>query len=110
MPLFTRRSPRNHVSATTTTRSSRNSSRIPFFHRKDRDRVAGGYKAALSNPRTTHSGRKHAKQELRAMGRSRETHISIMTRIKRTLGIRSSPRRTTTHRTTRANRSRRVRF
>jgi hypothetical protein len=63
-----------------------------LFHRRDRDRVAGGYsespinvalsintdlvlliilyylkEAALSNPNTTRDGRKHAKQELRMM-------------------------------------------
>ncbi|KZP13083.1 hypothetical protein FIBSPDRAFT_688326, partial [Athelia psychrophila] len=62
-------------------------------HRKDRDRVAGGYKAALSNPNTTHEGRKHAEMELKMMGRGREAHVPLMTRIKRTLGIRSTPRR-----------------
>ncbi|KAI0311148.1 hypothetical protein OF83DRAFT_1046478, partial [Amylostereum chailletii] len=61
-------------------------------HRKDRDRVAGGYKAALSNPNTTHSGRRHAKWELRRMGRGNEAHVPLMTKIKRTLGIRSTPR------------------
>jgi len=61
--------------------------------RKDPDRVAGGFKAALSNPNTTRSGRKHAKHELRAMGRGNETRVPIMTRIKRSLGIRSTPKR-----------------
>ncbi|THU91970.1 hypothetical protein K435DRAFT_673026 [Dendrothele bispora CBS 962.96] len=85
--MFSRRTHHRH----TTTRRSRNP-----FHRRDRDRVAGGYKAALANPNTTHEGRKHAKHELRRMGRS--THVPLMTKIKRTLGIRSSPRR---HRSTR---------
>ncbi|KIM46005.1 hypothetical protein M413DRAFT_23799 [Hebeloma cylindrosporum] len=64
-----------------------------FFHRRDRDRVAGGYKGALSNPNTTRAGRKQAKHELRAMGRGYETHVSFMTKVKRALGIRSTPRR-----------------
>jgi len=61
--------------------------------RRDRDRVAGGYRAALTNPNTTHGGRRHAKRELRLMGRGNETHVPLMTKIKRTLGIRSTPRR-----------------
>ncbi|KAF8911915.1 hypothetical protein CPB85DRAFT_1194457, partial [Mucidula mucida] len=61
-----------------------------FWQRKDRDRVAGGYKAALTNPNTTHDGRKHAKHELHKMGRS--SHVPFMTKVKRTLGIRSTPR------------------
>ncbi|KAI6151753.1 hypothetical protein BKA82DRAFT_4386661 [Pisolithus tinctorius] len=60
--------------------------------RKDRDRVAGGYKAALSNPNTTRSGREHAKHELRMMGRERDTHVPLMVKVKRALGIRSTPR------------------
>ncbi|KAG8979248.1 hypothetical protein FRB94_008844 [Tulasnella sp. JGI-2019a] len=56
-----------------------------------RERVAGGYKAALTNPNTTHDGREHAKHELRRMGES--THVPIMTKIKRTIGIRSTPKR-----------------
>ncbi|KAJ7688346.1 hypothetical protein B0H17DRAFT_1068237 [Mycena rosella] len=76
-------------SSTTTTRHHRRS----IFHRADKDRVAGGYKAALANPNTTHRGRKHAKAELHSMGRS--SHVPFMTRVRRTLGIRSSPRRTT---------------
>ncbi|KAF9651220.1 hypothetical protein BDM02DRAFT_3078656, partial [Thelephora ganbajun] len=61
--------------------------------RRDPDRVAGGFKAALSNPNTTRSGRKNAKQELRLMGRGNETHVPLMTKIKRSLGIRSTSRR-----------------
>ncbi|KAF8914121.1 hypothetical protein CPB84DRAFT_1840863 [Gymnopilus junonius] len=64
-----------------------------FFHRRDRDRVAGGYKAALSHPNSTHNGRKHAIHELRIMGRGDEAHVSFMTKIRRVLGIRSTPRR-----------------
>ena len=37
------------------------------LRRRDPDRVAGGYKAALSNPNTTRSGRRNAKRELRSM-------------------------------------------
>ncbi|OBZ76969.1 hypothetical protein A0H81_03675 [Grifola frondosa] len=93
MPLFGRRSDLRE--STSSTRR-----RIPglHFHRKDQDRVAGGYKAALSNPNTTRSGRKHAKHELRAMGRGRETHVSLLTKVKRTLGIRSTPRSEREHR------------
>ncbi|KAJ7367912.1 hypothetical protein DFH08DRAFT_8795 [Mycena albidolilacea] len=61
------------------------------FYRRDPDRVAGGYKAALANPKTTRAGRKRAKAELHAMGRS--SHVSFMTKIKRALGIRKTPRR-----------------
>ncbi|KAJ8086727.1 hypothetical protein PM082_005550 [Marasmius tenuissimus] len=96
MPLFSRRAHHNTHHRTTTTR------RRSLFHRKDKDRVAGGYKAALSNPNTTKEGRKHAKHELRKRGHS--THVPFMTKVKRTLGIRSSPRRhhtTTTSRRTR---------
>ncbi|KAJ7122803.1 hypothetical protein C8R44DRAFT_621415 [Mycena epipterygia] len=61
------------------------------FYRRDPDRVAGGYRAALSNPKTSRAGRKHAKAELHAMGRS--AHVPFMTKIKRALGIRKTPRR-----------------
>jgi len=61
------------------------------FYRRDPDRVAGGYKAALSNPKTTHAGRKRAKAELHAMGRS--AHVPFMTKLRRALGIRKTPRR-----------------
>jgi len=64
-----------------------------FFHRVDRDRRAGGLKGALANPNTTKAGRRNAKRELRAMGRGNEAHVSFMTKVKRTLGIRSTPRR-----------------
>ncbi|KAJ8487738.1 hypothetical protein ONZ51_g4009 [Trametes cubensis] len=63
------------------------------FGRRDPDRVAGGYKAALSNPNTTRAGRKRAKRELKAMGRGDEARVPLMTRIKRTFGIRSGARR-----------------
>ncbi|KAG7096860.1 hypothetical protein E1B28_004268 [Marasmius oreades] len=91
MPLFSRRT--HHTTHRTTPR------RRHFWHRADKDRVAGGYKAALSNPRTTRDGRKHAKHELRKMGRS--PHVPFMTKVKRTLGIRSTPRRHHHHTTAR---------
>ena len=59
------RSPRY---TTTSSRTRRTGFRNPL-RRRDPDRVAGGFKAALSNPNTTHSGRKHAKRELRLMVR-----------------------------------------
>ncbi|KAJ7133710.1 hypothetical protein C8R43DRAFT_1022826 [Mycena crocata] len=59
--------------------------------RRDPDRVAGGYKAALSNPNTTHAGRKRAKAELHSMGRS--AHVPFMTKVKRALGIHQTSRR-----------------
>ncbi|KAG2345140.1 hypothetical protein BDR05DRAFT_931229 [Suillus weaverae] len=65
--------------------------RFRFFSR-DQNKVAGGHKAALSNPRTSRQSRKHTKQEFRAMGRDRESHLPFMTKVKRALGIRSSPR------------------
>ncbi|KDR83520.1 hypothetical protein GALMADRAFT_132961 [Galerina marginata CBS 339.88] len=85
MPLFGSRSTAHRHHGTTTRRRG-------LFHRRDKDRVAGGFKAALSNPNTTRSGRRHAKHELRAMGRGNETHVPLMTKIKRALGIRSTPR------------------
>lgn len=63
MSLF---SSRRRSRATTATTRTRTGFRNPL-RRRDPDRVAGGYKAALSNPNTTRSGRKHAKQELRMM-------------------------------------------
>ncbi|KAJ7755674.1 hypothetical protein DFH07DRAFT_821360 [Mycena maculata] len=58
------------------------------FYRRDPNRAAGGYKAALANPRTTRAGRKNAKAELHAMGRS--AHVPLMIKIKRALGIRKT--------------------
>ncbi|EJD01277.1 uncharacterized protein FOMMEDRAFT_21695, partial [Fomitiporia mediterranea MF3/22] len=55
-------------------RTERSGTRRRFFHRRDPDRVAGGYKAALHNPNTTHDGRRNAKHELRTMGRGNEAH------------------------------------
>ncbi|KIM83876.1 hypothetical protein PILCRDRAFT_818886 [Piloderma croceum F 1598] len=74
-------------------RTRNQNTRRSIFHRRHKDNVAGGYKAALSNPNTTREGRKRAKMELRMMGRGNETHVPFMTKVKRTLGIRSSPRR-----------------
>jgi len=74
------------------THSTRPSPRHHFF-RRDKDRVAGGYKAALSNPHTTRDGRRHAKRELKLMGRGNETHVPFMVKVKRALGIRNTPRR-----------------
>ncbi|KAF8974378.1 hypothetical protein BDZ97DRAFT_1911569 [Flammula alnicola] len=84
MPLFGSR----HTHTTTTPR------RHGFFHRRDNDRVAGGLRGTLVNPNTTRSGRRQAKRELRGMGRENETHVPLMTKVKRALGIRSTPRRT----------------
>ncbi|CAK5275828.1 unnamed protein product [Mycena citricolor] len=66
-----------------------------FSGRTSRNRRAGGLKAALANPNTTHHGRREAKHELHAMGRS--SHVPFMTKVKRTLGIRSTPRRERHH-------------
>ncbi|KAF9779988.1 hypothetical protein BJ322DRAFT_1012098 [Thelephora terrestris] len=77
----------------TTTSNRRRTGFSNPLRRRDPDRVAGGFKSALSNPNTTRSGRKEAKRELRFMGRGNETHVPLMTKIKRTLGIRSTPRR-----------------
>jgi len=49
--------------------------------------------AALANPNTTREGRRHAKWELRRMGRADEAYVPFMTKVRRTLGIRSTPRR-----------------
>jgi hypothetical protein len=70
------RSPRY---TTTSSRTRRTGFRNPL-RRRDPDRVAGGFKAALSNPNTTHSGRKHAKRELRFMVR---IFIFILPRLNR---------------------------
>ncbi|TFK99087.1 hypothetical protein BDV98DRAFT_571643 [Pterulicium gracile] len=99
MPLFGRR--RAPVAHSTTTRATHHRR----FYRKDKDRVAGGYKAALANPHTTREGRSHAKHELHKMGRS--SHVPLMTKIKRTLGIRSTPRQKRTVTTTTTRRRRR---
>ncbi|KAL1946733.1 hypothetical protein VTO73DRAFT_14837 [Trametes versicolor] len=122
MPFFTRRYENREA---TTRRTGGFRAR---FGRKDPDRVAGGYKAALANPNTTRTGRKRAEHELKAMvcpvtrsrcmedfsdrrafaiqGRGDEAHVPFMTKVKRTLGIRSTPRRERTHRSSRTLRRR----
>ncbi|TEB35484.1 hypothetical protein FA13DRAFT_1728292 [Coprinellus micaceus] len=106
MPFFTsRRTRRTHAVSTVPRTSRRRGFTLPTFGRKNKNRVAGGHAAALSNPHTTRSGRGHAKRELRAMGQGNRTHVPLMTKIKRALGIRSSPRHST-HTTTMGSRSR----
>jgi len=83
---------RNHIQVTTDMHTRRGGIRNPF-HRRDPDRVAGGFKAALANPHTTRHGRKEAERSLRRMGRGNEIHVPFMTKVKRTLGIRSTPKR-----------------
>ncbi|KAG8955577.1 hypothetical protein FRC04_007568 [Tulasnella sp. 424] len=91
MPLFGRRrratATTHHTHHTTTTTGRRTGG---MFHRKDPNRRAAGLRAALANPHTTHDGRKRAEAELHSMGQS--AHVPLSTKIKRTLGIRSSPR------------------
>ncbi|KAG8748321.1 hypothetical protein FRC10_007712, partial [Ceratobasidium sp. 414] len=57
---------RTHATHTTHT-STRGGGFGGLFHRKNPNRRAGGFKAALHNPNTTSSGRRHAKHELNAM-------------------------------------------
>ncbi|TBU32013.1 hypothetical protein BD309DRAFT_974852 [Dichomitus squalens] len=87
MTLFGRPSRRHETTGTRRRTQGRS-----WFGRKDPDRVAGGYKAALANPNTSRSGRKHAQRELESMGRGREAHVPLMTKIKRMFGMRSTPR------------------
>ncbi|KAH8118518.1 hypothetical protein DFH11DRAFT_678844 [Phellopilus nigrolimitatus] len=79
------------------TASGSTGSRRGLFHRADPDRQAGGYKAALHNPNTTHEGRRHAKHELREMGRGREAHghPSLKSRIRHMFGMHSRSSRST---------------
>jgi len=63
MPLFSSRRRR----ADATTASARGTGFRNLLRRRDPDRVAGGFKSALSNPNTTRDGRRHAKRELRRM-------------------------------------------
>ncbi|KAH9983469.1 hypothetical protein BJV74DRAFT_617005 [Russula compacta] len=90
MPLFGTRRHRTRDEVNVTTSPRRRG--WTLSPRKNRDRVAGGYRAALVNPNTTRRGRRHAKRELRRMGRGDEAHVPFMTKVKRTLGIRSTPR------------------
>ncbi|KAI5894321.1 uncharacterized protein SCHCODRAFT_02624349 [Schizophyllum commune H4-8] len=88
MPLFGRR---HHATAPSSGGGyTHHHHRRTVRHHKDPAHVTGGYKAALANPNTTSAGRRHAKHELRKRGES--THVPLMVRIKRTLGIRSTPR------------------
>ncbi|KZV71412.1 hypothetical protein PENSPDRAFT_630319 [Peniophora sp. CONT] len=107
----TRRTRGSVLTGPTTTTTTHTRRHHGFRLRKDPDRVAGGYKAALANPNTTHEGRKHAKWELRRMGRGNEAHVPLMTKIKRTLGIRSTPRSASrrTHTVSSTSRMRRTR-
>ncbi|OAX43085.1 hypothetical protein K503DRAFT_853538 [Rhizopogon vinicolor AM-OR11-026] len=68
--------------------------RFPIFGKK-KTRVAGGHKAVLPNRRTSRRGRNHAKQEHRPVGNlgSGETHLPFMTKVKRALGMQSTPRK-----------------
>ncbi|KAG1842199.1 hypothetical protein DFJ58DRAFT_843145 [Suillus subalutaceus] len=71
---------------------NRTSARRRFcFFSGDKNGVAGVYNAALSNPKTSGQDMKHAKQELDVMERDKETHLPFMTKVKRALGICSSP-------------------
>ncbi|KAH9970827.1 hypothetical protein BGW80DRAFT_527439 [Lactifluus volemus] len=112
----------NEVYYTDTTTTSYNTTRprrregwTSFYpQRRNRERVAAGYRTsstfyrpesplpttvklktggALVNPNTTREGRRHAKWQLRRMGRPEDAHVSFLTKVKRTLGIRSTPRR-----------------
>ncbi|KIM33007.1 hypothetical protein M408DRAFT_326680 [Serendipita vermifera MAFF 305830] len=85
--------PTHHTHHTTTTTTRR---RGGLFHRRNPERRAAGLKGALANPNTTHDGRKRAKHELHAMGRS--AHVPLSVKVKRALGIRSTPRRQRVHR------------
>ncbi|CAG8577227.1 9503_t:CDS:2 [Acaulospora colombiana] len=66
-----------------------------LFRRKKPANRTAGYRAALTNPNTTHAGREHAKHELHAHGQS--AHVPLTKKIERTLGI---------HQTSRASRKR----
>ncbi|CAG7851531.1 SubName: Full=Uncharacterized protein {ECO:0000313/EMBL:CCA67445.1} [Serendipita indica DSM 11827] len=82
---------RTHRATTTTEPHTAGRPRRHFFRKRvNPDQRAAGLKAALANPNTTREGRQEAKMELHSMGRS--AHVPLSTRIKRTLGIRSTPR------------------
>ncbi|KAF8682132.1 Conidiation protein 6 [Rhizoctonia solani] len=82
----------------TTHTSTRRGGFSGMFHRKNPNRRAGGYKAALHNPNTTSAGRQHAKRGLRSMDRGNEAHVPLSVRIKHFLHIGGRRRHTTTHR------------
>ncbi|PSR73465.1 hypothetical protein PHLCEN_2v10757 [Hermanssonia centrifuga] len=67
MPLFGRSNRARGTSAAVSRTNRRGNFGSHFRRNKDPDRVAGGYKAALSNPNTTRTGRARAKRELKAM-------------------------------------------
>ncbi|KAJ8588749.1 hypothetical protein M405DRAFT_881966 [Rhizopogon salebrosus TDB-379] len=81
------RNEHRHGKGHTTTRRS-----FPVFG-KDRNRVTRGHKAALPNRITARRGKKNAKQEHRLMGKhgGGETHLPFMTKVKRALGMQSTP-------------------
>jgi len=99
MPLFGTRRHRAPDRAYVTGERPPRSGWARFYPRRDPDRVAGGYRAALANPNTTREGRRHAKWELRRMGRG--AHVPFMTKVRRTLGIRSTSTRRRRDRRTR---------
>ncbi|KAG8782432.1 hypothetical protein FRC12_020826 [Ceratobasidium sp. 428] len=90
-----RRTRATHTTHTTRTSTGRSAGLGGVFRRKNPNRRAGGFKAALHNPNTTSSGRRHAKHELKVMGRGREAHVPLSVRIKHFLHIGG---RRTTHR------------
>ncbi|KAG8686861.1 hypothetical protein FRC09_013874, partial [Ceratobasidium sp. 395] len=65
--MFGSRRTTRSTTTTTTTGTTRSRQRRGLFGRTSPNRRAGGYKAALSNPNTTHEGREHAKRELKRM-------------------------------------------
>jgi hypothetical protein len=86
-----------------------------FFSRKVApERRSAGLRSSLANPNTTVAGRQEAKAELREMGQSTHVPLSVKVscehlqyaklvltysqKIRRTLGIRSTPRRRTARR------------
>lgn len=87
--LGLRRSPRNHHTrargTTTTGRRRKNNGLTGLLRRKKPANRTAGYRAALTNPNTTHAGREHAKHELHAHGQS--AHVPLTKKIERTLGI-----------------------
>ncbi|PVG04654.1 hypothetical protein CPB86DRAFT_777936 [Serendipita vermifera] len=87
--LGLRRSPRNHHTrargTTTTGRRRKNTGLTGLLRRKKPANRTAGYRAALTNPNTTHAGREHAKHELHAHGQS--AHVPLTKKIERTLGI-----------------------
>ncbi|KAH8915892.1 hypothetical protein BT69DRAFT_1281616 [Atractiella rhizophila] len=81
-----------------------------LFHKSHNNRShaenrAAGYQAAINNPNVGSAGRRHAKRELRMMGR-KPNHEKLSTRFRRLfhLGGRRENRRYHTTTTTRARR------